>query len=172
MWVCHFHIQYTFKTCLLRMVSCQLIWLWVTLLRGCLNYSYSILMQGLSQRISLNTLIWRPWNILTQKSLGYEEDKPDQYIFHKYTFSQDPFHQQFELGDKSTNFHIAVTDNGLCQVMNGNSMTSTFKPTIRMEELWTALDNRDDIQPRSISGSGKLYQDTFWLDIGDRFVYS
>ena len=75
------------------------------------------------------------------------------------------------LGDKPTNFHIAVTDSGLCQVMNGNTMTSTYKPTIRMEELGAALDSRDNVKPRPISGSGKLHQITFWLDIGDRFTY-
>ena len=39
-----------------------------------------------------------------------------------------------------------------------------------MEELWTALDNRDAVEPKNIPGAGKIYQDTYWLDIGDRFV--
>ena len=42
--------------------------------------------------------------------------------------------------------------------------------TPRMEELSVALDNRDVLNPFNISGSGKIYQKTFWLDIADRLV--
>ena len=42
--------------------------------------------------------------------------------------------------------------------------------TPRMEELSAALDNRDVFKPFNISGSGKIYQKTFWLDIADRLV--
>ena len=54
--------------------------------------------------------------------------------------------------------------------MNGDTMTSTFKPTTRMDDLSTNLDNRDILNPLKISGSGKMHQNTFWLDIGDRSV--
>ena len=83
---------------------------------------------------------------------------------------QESFQRRFDLGGHSSDFHIAVTDAGLCQVINGNSISSTFKPTTRMRELSTALDNRDVVNPLNISGSGKMNQKTFWLDIGDRSV--
>ena len=37
-----------------------------------------------------------------------------------------------------------------------------------MEELWGSLDERQNMNPEMISGSGKIYERTFWLDIGDR----
>ena len=47
-------------------------------------------------------------------------------------------------------------------------MRSTFAGTDRMRELWEALDMRQSISPKFIKGSGKFYEETFWLDIGDR----
>ena len=35
---------------------------------------------------------------------------------------------------------MAVTDSGLCQVLNGNSMKATFKETNRMREIRSALE--------------------------------
>ena len=57
----------------------------------------------------------------------------------------------------------------MCQVYNGNSMKSTFASTKRTEALWTSLDPRDIITSEIINGSGKIYQKTFWLDIGERY---
>ena len=62
------------------------------------------------------------------------------------------YEENFELDlDKtSTQFHVAATDAGLCQVLNGNTMKSTYASTIRMEELWKALDQRDETVPKTI----------------------
>ena len=83
-------------------------------------------------------------------------------------FMQEVSQQKFEMDSSDSPFHIALTDAGLCQVLNGNTMMSTFKHTIRIEELWTAFDKRNAVEPMNIIGSGKMYQKTFWLDIGDR----
>ena len=57
----------------------------------------------------------------------------------------------------------------MCQVYNGNTMKSTFTATKRTEALQTPLDPRDEMAPKFINGSGKIYQKTFWLDIGERY---
>ena len=88
--------------------------------------------------------------------------------FIKHSFSQETHVEKFELGKYPSKFHIAVTDAGLCQVLNGDTMRSTFKPTNRMKELWAALDSRSAIKPNAIMGSGKIYQETLWIDIGER----
>ena len=48
-------------------------------------------------------------------------------------------------------------------------MKSTFTATKRTEALWAPLDTRDEMVPKFINGSGKIYQKTFWLDIGERY---
>ena len=68
----------------------------------------------------------------------------------------------------SNEFHLAPTDVGLCQVYNGNTMTSTFSETGRIKALSSALDKRDTYPPKFINGSGKNYQKAFWLDIGEK----
>ena len=47
-------------------------------------------------------------------------------------------------------------------------MRSTFVGTDRMKELWESLDERQSFSATNIKGSGKIYEKTFWLDIGDR----
>ena len=64
---------------------------------------------------------------------------------------------------------MAPTDVGLCKVYNGNSMKSTFADTKRMEDLRSSFDQRETFTPREVNGSGKIFQKTFWLDIGDRY---
>ena len=48
-------------------------------------------------------------------------------------------------------------------------MKSSFTSSQRIEELSKALDNRDAFKPEKIKGSGKIYEKTFWIDIGDRY---
>ena len=80
-------------------------------------------------------------------------------------------YQDFEIGKQSSEFRIALTDSGLCQVLNGDAMRSSFTSTQRIEELSMALDSRDIFRPDKIRGSGKIYEKTFWIDIGDRYDY-
>ena len=85
---------------------------------------------------------------------------------------KEPYPRSFDLEADSTEFKLAPTDVGLCQVYNGNTMKSTFSETVRIQELLSALDQRDSYVPKVINGSGKIYQKTFWLDIGDRLKYT
>ena len=78
------------------------------------------------------------------------------------------YNVSFEIGKKYSEFNIGATDAGLCHVLNGEVMRSTYESTSRMEELWGSLDERQKMNPEKISGSGKIYERTFWLDIGDR----
>ena len=73
-----------------------------------------------------------------------------------------------ELENPDSEFNIGVTDVGLCHILNGEDMRSTFVGTDRMKELWKSLDKRQSISPKYINGSGKIFEMTFWLDIGDR----
>ena len=73
----------------------------------------------------------------------------------------------FELNSTS-DFQVGVTDVGLCQILNGEDMRSTFIGTENMRQLWTSLDKRESVSASYIKGSGKIYEKTFWLDIGDR----
>ena len=81
---------------------------------------------------------------------------------------QDTYNVSFEIGKKYSEFNIGATDAGLCQILNGENMRSTYESTSRMEELWGSLDERQNMNPEMITGSGKIYERTFWLDIGDR----
>ena len=84
---------------------------------------------------------------------------------------QEPYLRSFEVETDSPEFHLALTDSGMCQVYNGNSLKSTYNATERTEALWESVDTRGEIAPKWINGSGKIYQKTFWLDIGDRYKF-
>ena len=68
-------------------------------------------------------------------------------------------------------FYPALTDAGICNVYNGDSMKSTFDITTseRVKQLANALDMRKEVKPEMIQGAGSLYQKTFWVDITDRY---
>ena len=80
---------------------------------------------------------------------------------------EDIYGISFELNSTS-DFQVGVTDVGLCHVLNGEDMRSTFIGTDNMRQLWTSLDKRESVKASYIKGSGKIYEKTFWLDIGDR----
>ena len=66
-------------------------------------------------------------------------------------------------------FKAALTDAGICHVLNGNSMDATFSSSPRADVLKRSLDERTgDIVPNMIHGTGKLFRKTFWFDVGER----
>ena len=96
-------------------------------------------------------------------------NRPKFNTFHSIT--QEAYTVSFELDKAHSDddeFNIGVTDAGLCYINNGEDMRSTFAETTRMTELWESLDKRQSISPQYIKGSGRIYEKTFWLDIGDR----
>ena len=81
--------------------------------------------------------------------------------------------KSFDLSNEDhSEFNMATTDSGLCQVLNGDTMKATFAATSRMRELWSALEKpKTDLKPHMIEGAGKGYQKVFWLDLGDKQVF-
>ena len=58
---------------------------------------------------------------------------------------------------------------GICHVFNGNSIHDTFATGTRVDVFQDNLDERKgEVVPDSIKGTGKRFQKTFWLDIGER----
>ena len=66
-----------------------------------------------------------------------------------------------DLSGKYT-FKAALTDGGICQVLNGNSMDATFTSSARADEFKTSLDERtEEVIPDMIHGTGQLFRKTF-----------
>ena len=66
-------------------------------------------------------------------------------------------------------FKAALTDAGICHVLNGHSMDATYSSSPRVDVLKSSLDERtEDIVPDMIHGTGKLFRKTFWFDVGER----
>ena len=66
-------------------------------------------------------------------------------------------------------FRAALTDAGICHVLNGNSMDATYSSSPRADVLKRSLDERtEDVVPDMIHGTGKLFRKTFWFDVGER----
>ncbi len=68
-------------------------------------------------------------------------------------------------------FATAITDNGICHVLNGDAMTSTFEAESRLVALSSAFDRRESATAEKIYGTGQMYQKTFWIDVADRQDY-
>ena len=68
------------------------------------------------------------------------------------------------------NFQAALTDGGICQVLNGNSLHATYTSNKRTDVFLEGLDakKREGVKPEMIQGTGKLFRKTFWLDVGER----
>ena len=64
----------------------------------------------------------------------------------------------------------ALTDAGLCHVLHGSSIVSTYNPTKRIQGLDESFGFGDDFSRlKNISGSGFLNQKTFMFDVGIRY---
>ena len=66
-------------------------------------------------------------------------------------------------------FRAALTDKGICQVFNGNSMSATYSSGEKSDIFKDNLDARTgEEMPEMIQGAGLLFRKSFWLDIGER----
>ena len=63
-------------------------------------------------------------------------------------------------------FHLGLTDKGLCYVYNGDVMQSTYKETARTKELERLFETRKEANLTMISNSGKAGEKIFWFDAG------
>ena len=72
-----------------------------------------------------------------------------------------------DLSGRMSNFYPSLTDNGICNVFNGNSLLSTFKPGGKIDWFGTSLDQRPESKLEMIDGTGHLYQKMLWLNVAD-----
>ncbi len=79
-----------------------------------------------------------------------------------------PYLRPVDISGKQEDFSSALTDNGVCVVYNGNSLTSTYRDSARVADLAAAIDSRGKVVPKKINGTGHMYEKTFWLNLADR----
>ncbi len=66
------------------------------------------------------------------------------------------------------NSETVVTDHGICETVNGNSVRETFVENERITMFNTMLDRRDQmVVPSKIKGSGSIHKSSFWLNMRD-----
>ncbi len=88
----------------------------------------------------------------------------------KKTFSH-PYFTPVDLALKhDKDIFPALTDVGLCNVYNGETMASTYSSTKKHTEFIKLLDPRESFKPKMITGTGKISERTFWLNVADRNV--
>ncbi len=84
---------------------------------------------------------------------------------------QDPYISPVDLsGVHNADFYPGLTDAGICHVYNGDTVASTFKEQQKTKELAAALDPRPSHKPLMITGTGKISERSFWLNVADRNV--
>ena len=104
----------------------------------------------------------------TADSRTIKEVIEEEFNFYGYsrkmTFHE-PYFAPVDLSYKVTDFKPALTDAGICQVYNGDSMYSSFSLSPRISNLQYCIDPRTkQITPLTIDGTGKISQITMWLD--------
>ena len=93
------------------------------------------------------------------------EQELDLFPYRKKSDFLDPYFPPVDISYKHTNFNPALTDAGVCQVLNGDSLLSTFASSSRIDQLQYSLDPRQaPVKPKNITGTGKISQMTMWLD--------
>ena len=79
-----------------------------------------------------------------------------------------PHFSTIDVSGKHT-FRAALTDGGICQVLNGKSLGETYSSAQKADILKKTLDARiDEVVPDMIQGTGMLFRKKFWLDVGER----
>ena len=108
----------------------------------------------------------------TAESRTIQEVIEEEFNFYDYsrkkTF-QEPYFAPVDLSYKVTDFKPSLTDAGICQVYNGDSLSSIFTPSPRIYDLIYSLDPRaKQITPLMINGTGKISEITMWLDASNK----
>ena len=99
------------------------------------------------------------------------EQELDLYPYSRKEIFQEPYFAPVDLSLENTDFKPALTDAGICQVYNGDSLLSSFTTSTRIDELQYSLDPRPElIKPHMINGTGKISQITMWLDAGNKYL--
>ncbi len=78
-----------------------------------------------------------------------------------------PYYSPVDLSN-AHEFVAAVTDKGVCHVMNGDALRSTYRASERVDLLAESLDPRQEASPGKIFGTGRMYRKSFWLNVADK----
>ena len=101
------------------------------------------------------------------------QEEIDLYPYTKKDKFKEPYFAPVDLDHTNIDFNPSITEAGVCQVYNGDSMHSLFKKTPRMNDLENVIDVRNtEIIPQRINGTGKISQKTFWLDASNKYMAS
>ncbi len=86
-----------------------------------------------------------------------------------YIRYQAPYFSPLDIrGEYEDLFFPAVTDNGICDVFNGDSFGNTFRPTVGPTVFKSFLPNRGPITPMHFKTEGYERGMMFMFNIGDR----
>ena len=95
---------------------------------------------------------------VVEKELGH-------YPYERRDAVDDPYFTPVDISEANLGFHAAMTDAGICQVYNGNSLSSTYTTTDRIMDIEYSIDTKKGIiKPDMIQGTGKISETTMWLD--------
>ncbi len=113
-----------------------------------------------------NQVRFGPFNSTSAAALS----EADKYPYAKKEKPVEPYFTPVDLsGQHNDRFHVGLTDEGICDVYNGNSMSETYASSTRVNDLVEVLDGRrGTVTPAKVDGVGKIAQKTFWLNIGDK----
>ena len=133
------------------------------------NFPYKFNIKGLSKLLMYGHYIKSrratETNLVKKELHLYPYIKKDEF--------KEPYFAPVDLGQKSLDFNPSVTEGGVCQVYNGDSLHSLYKETGRMIDLHSMIDGRKtEIIPKKIHGTGKISQKTFWLDASNKYMAS
>ena len=133
------------------------------------NFPYKFNIIGLSKLLMYGNYIRSKG---AEKSNAIKEEL-ELYPYTKKDKFKDPYFAPVDLDNENIDLYPSITEAGICQVYNGDSISSVFKGTGRVKELQSILDPRiADIDPFKIKGTGRISQKTFWLDVSNKYMAS
>lgn len=108
----------------------------------------------------------------TAESRTIQEVIEEEFNYYDYSRKKtfhEPYFAPVDLSYKVTDFKPSLTDAGICQVYNGDSLSSIFTPSPRIYDFQNSLDPRTkQITPLIINGTGKISEITMWLDASNK----
>ncbi len=84
---------------------------------------------------------------------------------------KEPYFSPVDLShEHDYDFYPALTDSGVCNVYNGQSLRGTYKPEMgRTGNFAATMDPRMALkEAKKINGTGKIAEMSFWLNVADK----
>ena len=121
------------------------------------HFPYKLNIVGLSKLLMYGNYIGSRGDEQTQQISAVKEEL-DLYPYTKKDEFKAPYFTPVDIGGKNINFNPSITETGVCQVYNGDSVGSLFTETPRIKDLQNVIDVRKTaIIPQMINGTGKIY---------------